>query len=375
VRPIQKWSPFCLPIVLIVGIFVGWMVAQQARVTPSEAQGGPPGKLPDRLSASSAPPGLQKLEEMRKQGGPPAEKRASNTREGVLERLRGSRSGNAQPASSAPPPEVQKLREARKQGEALASQKKGPNTREGVLERFRNSRSGNAQLASSAPPPEVQKLKKGGAPSGQTPRQQPTKEGLLEKIRNQPGGPEMIEEAKKRGARIGMGPVEPRSSLSWLDLFRVKEAEAQGSFSLTLNPGNKWSSSQPYGEVAFLGAYIPPGVSSTTYVMLLDDGWNFDAQTNLVQPWTALSFSAPSDGWYIVNFEASGAQASLKHYDERSNTYPTVASWNYSDRTGTQSYPALVELKAGNHYFSWVGPTTLRQGIIFVYEANVFNLF
>ena len=241
-KHIQKWSPICLPIVLIVGIVVGWMIAQ--------AQG--PGKLPAKLSASPAPPPeVQQLEELKKAGGPP-EKKAPNTREGVLEKFRSSSSGNARPTSSEPPPEVQQLEELKKAGGP--PEKKAPNTREGVLEKLRSSRSGNARPTPSAPPPDVQQLEELKKQAGSPAQRQPhTVQELLEKVRSAPGGPEMIEEAKKRGARIGMRLSAPGPSLSYLNPFKVEEAQAAGTFSLILNPGNGWFSSNPQGWAWFYG--------------------------------------------------------------------------------------------------------------------------
>jgi|GEM_PF-3666348 len=307
-KRIQKWSSVCLPVALIVGVAVGWMIAQ--------AQ-APQGKLPPKLSASSAPPSeVQEMEASEKAAGPP--------------------------------------------------EKKTPNTRESALQKLRSFRSGNARPASPTPPPEVQEVEKGGPPPDQTPRQKPTKEGLLEKIRQMPGGPEMIEEAKKRGARIGMGPVESGQSFSWMDLFRVKEAEAQGTYSLTLSPSNNWYSSSPYGNVSFLGVSLHSGPPKT-YVLLhpINCVWG----TQIIQASACFTFTAPSDGWYIINIDASGAQATLKHY-EVGPTYPTVATWDNKGKTGTLSYPALIELKAGTHFFYWVTSTFGT----YVYEANAFNL-
>ncbi len=320
-KSLKEWSPVCLPIVLIVGVVIGWMVAQQVNVTPSEAQaGGSQAKLMGKL-----------------------------------------------PASPTPPSEIQELEKA---GAPQTPEKKGLNTREGVLEKLRSFRSGNARPASPKPPPEVQEVEKGGPPPDQTQRQKPTKQGLLEKIRNQPGGPEMIEEAKRRGAHIGMRLEGSGPSLSWLNLFRVKEAEAQGTFSMTLGPSNNWHSDNPYGAVSFYGTYNTPGYSSTgSYGRLYNMTWSASIGTQISLPFAYFVFTAPSDGWYIVNIEASGAQASLKHYE--GGTYPTVATWDYIGRTGAVSYPAMFELTAGNHYFYWV---TSTPGVTYIYEANAFSL-
>jgi len=90
----------------------------------------------------------------------------------------------------------------------------------------------------------------------------------------------------------------------------------------------------------------------------------------VIQPSVYFAFTAPSDGWYIVNFDASGVQASLKHFE--GGTYLTVATWDNSGKTGTQSYPALLELMAGTHCFYWV--SSASSGATYVYEANAFNL-
>jgi hypothetical protein len=206
----------------------------------------------------------------------------------------------------------------------------------------------------------------------QGPRQRPTRESLLEKIRNMPGGKEMLEEARKRGARIGMGPVESESALSYLNPFRVKEAEAQGSFSLTLDPSNNWSSSSPYGNLTFYGAMVYSSIftSSTPSMRLYPtaSGWATTFGIQVVNPLARLYVYVDTDGWYIVNFEAkgtSGTSVSMKHYS--GGTYSTVASWTYSGTT--QSCPALLELSAGYHYFYWISPSS-----VYIYEANVYSL-
>ena len=66
-----------------------------------------------------------------------------------------------------------------------------------------------------------------------------------------------------------------------------------------------------------------------------------------------IQVNAPKDGWYIVNCvtEGAGERASLV------KTAPTpvnVASWDYRNRTpGLHLFPALVELRAGVHWFEW----------------------
>lgn len=223
------------------------------------------------------------------------------------------------------------------------------------------------KLPASPTPPPGEDI---GPPPDQASRQRPTRESLLEKMRQMPGGPEMLEEAKRRGARIGMGPVESESSLSWLNLFEVKEAEATGTFSLTLDPSNTWYSSSPFGSVSFYGAAAGASYSSTTSVRLYVVSSTLTG-TQVTQPSLSFTFKAPSDDWYIVNIEAwwiNIANATLKHYE--GGAYPVVKTWDYGGKTGpTQSYPALLELTAGNHSFYW-----LPSSSVYVYEVDVYSI-
>jgi hypothetical protein len=223
--------------------------------------------------------------------------------------------------------------------------------------------------AASTPPPEEEQ----GPPPEQTPRQRPTRESLLEKIRQMPGGKEMLEEAKKRGARLGMAkPVEPGTSLAWMNPFRVKVAEAQSSFSLTLDPSNKWYSSSTggYAYIYFYGVLVDANTYNGTVVRLYPTSstWASNFGIQVVKPLAYLNVRVDTDGWYILNFEAkgtSGSSVSMKHYE--GGAYSTVASWTYSG--ASQSCPALLELSAGWHYFYWISSSN-----VYVYEANVYSL-
>ena len=220
-------------------------------------------------------------------------------------------------------------------------------------------------LAAPAPPPEEDM----GPPPDPTPRKRPTKQELLEKIRQMPGGPEKIEEAKRRGARIGMGPVESESALSWLNPLRVKEAEAQSSYSLTLDPSNSWYSSSPYGSVAFHGSVNGGGWSTAAGRLYIpSSSWTTNLGIQVTKPLAYLKANVSSDGWYIVNFEASvtsGTSVNMKHFE--GGTYPTVESWTGS---GISSYPALLELSAGWHYFYWINSSSTA----YIYEVDVYSV-
>jgi hypothetical protein len=84
---------------------------------------------------------------------------------------------------------------------------------------------------------------------------------------------------------------------------------------------------------------------------------------------------APKDGWYIINCatQGSGVQASLISTSAPAlgGSAPapvTVATWDYRNRApGTHVYPALVELKAGSHWFYW----TLESGSVEFLETHI----
>ncbi len=68
--------------------------------------------------------------------------------------------------------------------------------------------------------------------------------------------------------------------------------------------------------------------------------------------------NAPKDGWYIVNSVTNGPGARA-HLVATAPTPVNVASWDYRNKPpGIHLYPALVELRAGTHFFYW----TLEDG-------------
>jgi hypothetical protein len=88
---------------------------------------------------------------------------------------------------------------------------------------------------------------------------------------------------------------------------------------------------------------------------------------NLGKPRVLIMVNAPKDRWYIVNCvtKGAGAKASLV---KSAPTPLTVASWDYRNRPpGVHLYPALVELKAGVHYFYW----TLEEGSVEFLETHI----
>lgn len=93
------------------------------------------------------------------------------------------------------------------------------------------------------------------------------------------------------------------------------------------------------------------------------------------KPRVLIVVKAPKDGWYIINCATagSGAQASListapLSFGGSAPAPYTVATWDNRMRPpGTHVYPALVELKAGSHWFYW----TLENGSVEFLETHI----
>ena len=301
-------------IVLFVGGVMALIVTQQALLSPTE---GTQKKEKHRplLASDKKPPEIEKLE---KEKAPPEKKRKQPSVNELLEKVR-----------------------------------KQPGGKEAVEKAKAGKPSKKTHLASDKKPPEIEKLEKEKAPPEKK-RKQPSVNELLEKVRKQPGGKEKIEAAKKSGAKIGTGSYG-RESSSWLDsfnLFKPKALYAQSSTSVVLTP------STPYVSIPFRAYIYIYGVlrgyrhNSPKRERIITTHRNPQLGTIIDNPYIFLCVNIPTTGWYLINFETLyGVRACLKHYPPY--PYETIRCW---DQTGTGwfDYPAVVYLKAGNHYFYWV---------------------
>jgi hypothetical protein len=61
-------------------------------------------------------------------------------------------------------------------------------------------------------------------------------------------------------------------------------------------------------------------------------------------------------GWYLINFVAVRGRASLRKYDPASSPpYLALTQWDNSPSPNYyESYPQVVNLAAGYHYFYWI---------------------
>ncbi len=273
--------------------------------------------------------------------------------------------------------------------------------------------------ASPAPPPELQGLQGSSAPQGNPQRSGKSVKELLDILRSLPGGREVLEDAKRRGARISSIPTErPASPLSGLNPFQVGEAYAQikpqpqpqvkpgtpppigrpqpqqpsqpqGPVSITLTPAQPFKTDDPFylpyksqtgktphGHTAFLGlngARLFHDGGPFPFRIWLQFLSGFGGLPDWARPGASISLAVPRDGWYLINVEGRAAivAATLKKQQATPGVYHNLQSWNYlTGFTQARSFPVVVELKAGTHYFRWI----VEGGDVYFTEVNIFSL-
>jgi hypothetical protein len=233
--------------------------------------------------------------------------------------------------------------------------------------------------AANSEPPDVQEQKKADkapAPPGRS----PDVGELIDKIKQQPGGAERLEKARKGGAKIPPGKVG-----ATLESGAVRMAGPRMDGPVYSDPGDeqvpvlKATRAAPYQSVAGLGSmsvgdFTP--ISSNTNPMW--GGYYRIANPNHVlvgtldvKPYMYASVNVATPGWYIVNFVATRGKASLKRYDSATSTYPSVTQWdNSASPNPYESYPYVVNLAAGSHYFYWIP----EAGYFWVSEVSLMKL-
>jgi hypothetical protein len=278
------------------------------------------------------------------------------------------------PATPTPPPGVQ---EREKVAKPPAHPGKSPEVDE-LLQKIRLTRAdiekrkadkAEKQLPATAEePPNVKERKKVEKPPA-PPGRSPNLDELIEKIKKQPGGAEKLERAKRGGARIppgGAGGATLESSLErtpgpWVEgpVFGLTSAADQQTTLRVTKPA-------AYQNVAGLGELS--GYEITSWTAGWPGAWgplyrvavpNYPITGNLdVRPFLGANVNVTNPGWYLINLFATRGKASLRKCCTTSGTPPMFAlmiQWDHSASANYwESYPYLVNLAAGWHYFYWV---------------------
>ena len=293
-------------------------------------------------------------------------------------------------ATPTPPPEVQEREKAPK---PAAHPGKSPEVDE-LLQKVRLTRADiekrkaektERELPATADePPDVKERKKGEKPP-EPPARSPDLDELIEKIKKQPGGAEKLERAKRAGARIppGQGGGAALESSS----ERMPGPRMDGpvfSFSSTreLQTVLKATRGTPYQTVAGLGtmqvsdAFPNYSNNSTMWGPYYRSAWlnSYMAGSYDVKPWLVTYVNLTNPGWYLINFVATKGKVSLRKYGTTTGTPPMYALLTQWDNSASanyyESYPHVVNLAAGWHYFYWVPDS----GYFWVTEVTVTKL-
>jgi hypothetical protein len=277
-------------------------------------------------------------------------------------------------ATPAPPPDAQ---QREKIGKPAQNPGKSPEVDE-LLQKLRLTRAdidkrkadkAEKELpATSDEPPDVKEQKKGEKSPPQAPGRSPDVSELIEKIKKQPGGAEQLERAKKGGAKIPPGKSEGASLEP--EPVRMAGPRMDGPVFDWLpeaqQPTMKVTRAASYVNVAGLGTlnaydlfpYV--GGSSTLwgplYRYTYANGWGWGSLD--IKPALVTYVNVTTAGWYLLNVVASRAKATLRKSGAVSGSpamYQQLTQWdNSAGANYYESYPYVLNLAAGSHYFYFV---------------------
>jgi hypothetical protein len=278
-------------------------------------------------------------------------------------------------ATPAPPPDAQ---QREKIGKPAQNPGKSPEVDE-LLQKLRLTRAdidkrkadkAEKELpATSDEPPDVKERKKGEKSPPQAPGRSPDLSELIEKLKKQPGGAEQLERARKAGAKIPPGKSEgasreqepvrmagPRMDgpvFDWLPEAQqpTMKATRAASYQTVAGLGTLWV----YDQFPYNGG--SPSAWGPLYRMANPNGWGWGSLD--IKPALPTTVNVTTAGWYLVNFVATRAKATLRKYGgAMSGTppmYPQLTQWdNTASANYYESYPYILNLAAGYHYFYFV---------------------
>ena len=214
-----------------------------------------------------------------------------------------------------------------------------PNTFEGRMGKLNLFSRTNALPPPPSAPPVMQLFGRMMAPPNTPPRPTPTITQLRGYLLAEPGGREILEEAKRRGfLRSRRSPDDESSSFSLARLLRPAEAQAAEPFKAKFTPREPKNSNLTFVGIWLWEAYKPvldAGIRSTV--------------TPFGSTRAFFNVTVPRDGMYWVDViaHANSVKATLV-------TAGNVVNWHdYGTGSNTYDYFALVDLAQGSHTFYW----------------------
>jgi hypothetical protein len=225
-----------------------------------------------------------------------------------------------------------------------------PNTFEGRTGKLNFISRTNA-LQPSAPPPEMQMLTRAMLPPNAPRRSTPTLQELRSYLLAEPGGREMLEEAKRRGLRLSRLPSEKEAEFSIAHLFLPAEVQAAEGFKAV------YTMSEPKDSALTLtGIWVFDPARP-----LMDATVHFGSPQG--KTFAVFNVKVPREGMYYVNVIAymSSAVASLV----KANT--VIRRHDYGAGSAIYNHWGYVHLAPGSHTFFWF----LERGTADFMEVSV----
>jgi hypothetical protein len=167
-----------------------------------------------------------------------------------------------------------------------------------------------------------------------------------------------------RGSLDSPNAIASLSSLwALLNPFAATEAQAQGSYAVTLTPQQRYSSS-PNANLQFVGAMA---FGSTSLAIFLINSSNSIIGYSTTKPEAVVSVIIPSAGWYLIDFYGSGKpKATLRKY--ASGQYPVLETWDMTTSPTSLNHFATAEFLAqGNHQFYF----TVDTASLLFFEVSI----
>jgi len=170
-------------------------------------------------------------------------------------------------------------------------------------------------------------------------------------------------QSRPRGPRSEiLLPEERPALLSWLNPFEAEVAHALSATSIFLTPGNGYNKS-PRTYLRLYGTQM-----DYNGTILLFGGWEIPAFSaySASRPFAYLKFTAPTTGYYILNFNGGRAKAKLRHQYNG----PIIETWDFSSSgAATVDHATMEYLAQGDHNFYFFPEPGINY--LYFYSASI----